>query len=124
MQGVSLNLTSEDNFIVACPGTNVTVTCSAIQVGLLRWISTFGPLDYSFIPNYYATDRTRVVNNPFTLTLVNATSANGSVADLTSALEVKVNDIYNGTMITCQTFPEEISKSLTIFKKSKWFCHV
>ena len=73
-----------------------------------------GSLVYGFIPN---DDEPTVVIGDYTLTLVETTNVSGNVADLISDLKVMVDDIVNGTIITCK--PDFTQKSLTIYKESK-----
>ena len=60
-----------------------------------------GSLVYGFIPN---DDELTVVIGyySYTLTLVETTNVNGNVADLISDLKVMIDDIVNGTIITCK----------------------
>ena len=105
---------SEGDRLIACPGTAITITCSATQVTSLAWCSMPGSLVYGFIPN---DDEPTVVIGDYTLTLVETTNVSGNVADLISDLKVMIDDIANGTIITCK--PDFTQKSLTIYKKSK-----
>ena len=107
---------SEGNHLMACPDTAVTITCSATQVDTLAWRSMPGSLVHGFIPSHYNTDDGEVVIDEYTLTLVKVTNVNGNVADLISDLEVMIDDIVNGTIVTCKA---ESQKSLTIYKESK-----
>ena len=107
------------NHITTCLGTNVVLTCTATQVAFLRWTSVPGVLDRSLFPGFFGTDSARVVTNPYTLTLVNVTNhiPDDEIADLTSTLEVMVDDLErNGTKfnITCLT-PFDDHKHLTIY---------
>ena len=63
---------------------------------------------------------TRVAEEgPYTLTLVAVDNVSGTIADLTSTLEVMVDDIEDGTSIACDVFNDE--DQLTISKTSKKF---
>ena len=106
---------SEGDRLIACPGTSITITCSATQVASLSWLSMPGSLVHGFIPN---DDEPTVVIDEYTLTLLEVTNVNGNVADLISDLEVMIDNIVNGTIITCK--PDFTQKSLTIYKESKW----
>ena len=99
MQHLTLSSTpiSEGDHLIACPGTAITITCSATQVTSLSWRSMPGSLVYGFIPN---DDEPTVVSGDYTLTLVETTNVNGNVADLISDLKVMIDDIANGTIIT------------------------
>ena len=56
-----------------------------------------GLSEKTFIPNDIDTNSDRVVEGLFTLTLVDVSQPSGVVADLTSTLEVMVDDIDDGT---------------------------
>ena len=105
---------SESENISACSGTTVIVTCSATQVGGLKWTHLPGSRIFTLIDN-----GTTAVIAPYTVSLVNATARNKNLADLVSVLEVMINDLRNGTTITCQALPNMTSKSLTLFKEGK-----
>ena len=63
-----------------------------------------------FVPEDIDRASDRVVEGPFTLTLVNVshrTQPSGGVADFTSTLEVMVDDINDGTNITCKGTTDE-----------------
>ena len=66
-----------------------------------------GLSERTFIPNDIDTDSDTLVVGPFTLTLVDVSQPSGGVADLTSTLEVMVNDIDDGTNITCKGTTDE-----------------
>ena len=102
---------SEGENISACSGTTVIVTCSATQVGGLRWTHLPGSRIFALIDN-----GTTAVIAPYTVSLVNAKARNKNSADLVSVLEVMINDLRNGT-ITCQALPNTTSKSLTLYKE-------
>ena len=58
-----------------------------------------------FVASDFETEENRVVtDSPYTVTLVAIDSQTNS---LTSTLEVMVDDIANGTNITCLTFSEQ-----------------
>ena len=76
----------------------------------MRWKAVPGLSEQTFIPDFIDTDSERVVEGPFTLTLVDVshrTQPSGGLADLTSTLEVMVDDIDNGTNITCKGTTDE-----------------
>ena len=87
---------------MACPDTAITITCSATQVDTLSWHSMPGSLVHSFVRNDYNTDDGEVVIDEYTLTLVEVTNVNGNIADFISDLEVMIDDIVNGTIVTCK----------------------
>ena len=73
----------------------------------------------SFFPPDINNEELRVIHNgPYTLTLVAVDNPVDFVADFTSTLEVMVDDIDNGTNITCQTSGDEEHK--LIYKASKY----
>ena len=109
---------SEDGQVTVCPGTTtVTLTCTAIQVELLTWIQEPDEELRLFVPADYESEERRVIERgPYTLTLVAVDNVNGSFADLTSTLEVMVDDIEDETTIAC-----DVRDQLTISKTSKTF---
>ena len=121
MDGFSLSSSpsSEDGQVTVCPGTTtVTLTCTASQVALLTWIQEPDQELRLFVPADYESEERRVIERgPYTLTLVAVDNVSGSFADLTSTLEVMVDDIEVGTTIACDVFDDE--DQLTISKTSK-----
>ena len=92
---------SEGSHITVCPHTSVILNCTATQVATLTWHDQNGDID-SFIPSDITTEESRMIERgPYTLTLVAVDNSVGLVADVTSTLEVMVDDIDNGTTITC-----------------------
>ena len=105
---LSSTLPYEGNSITACPSSNVILTCMVTQRPFLRWEAVPGLSEWTFIPNDIDTDSDRVVvEGPFILTLVDVSQPSGGVADLTSTLEVMVDDIDDGTNITCKGTTDE-----------------
>ena len=97
---------SEEGHITACPHTTVTLTCTATQVGSMTWRDQ--DLIHTFLPGDIESEQTRVVHDdPYTLTLTTVENIMGALADLTSTLEVMVDDIDNGTDITCAVFQNQ-----------------
>ena len=98
---LSSSPSSEDSQVTVCLGTTVTLTCTASQVGSQLWryqnvqIGAFHSGD----------DESSVIeNSPYTLTLVTLNDDDGdSLANVTSTLEVMVDDIPNGTNISGNT---------------------
>ena len=114
---LSSSPSSEDGQVTVCPGTTVTLTCTASQVELLTWIQEPDEELRLFVPADYESEERRVIERgPYTLTLVAVDNVNGSFADLTSTLEVMVDDIEDGTTIAC-----DVRDQLTISKTSKTF---
>ena len=85
---------SEDGHTTVCPHTNVTLTCTATQVGSLGWRIQDRHI-YTFVAIPDLNEETAVVS-PYYLT---ATISNHSEsrADFISTLEVAVDEIDNGT---------------------------
>ena len=113
VQGFSLSSSpsSEDGHISVCPATTVTLTCTASEVASLGWRDQNGA-----IGGFGASDSESSVieEGPYTLTLVAVDNDDGdSLADLTSTLEVMVDDITNGTNISCAIFRNQ--KHLVIY---------
>ena len=120
MDGFSLSSSpsSEDGQVTVCPGTTVTLTCTASQVALLTWIQEPDQELRLFVPADYESEERRVIERgPYTLTLVAVDNVSGSFADIISTLEVMVDDIEDGTTIACDVFDDE--DQLTISKTSK-----
>ena len=117
-EGFSLSSSpsSEDGHVRVCPGTTVTLTCTASQIEVLTWKQEPDQALHAFVASDYETEEKRVVvEGPYTLTLVAVTDVNGATADFTSTLEALVDDIEDGVNITCNVFTEE--DHLIIFKK-------
>ena len=71
-----------------------------------------------FFPTDYDNENTReVYDAPYTLTLVAVENHVNSLADLTTILHVMVNDIINGTELSCLTFGD--NDQLVVYKESK-----
>ena len=118
VEGFSLSSSpsSEDGHVRVCPGTTVTLTCTAIQIEVLTWKQEPDQALRTFVASDYETEEKRVVvEGPYTLTLVAVTNVNGAIADFTSTLETMVDDIEDVVNITCNVFTEE--DHLIIFKK-------
>ena len=113
---LSSSPSSEDGHVRVCPGTTVTLTCTASQIEVLTWKQEPDQALCTFVASDYETEEKRVVvEGPYTLTLVAVTNVNGTTADFTSTLEALVDDIEDGVNITCNVFTEE--DHLIIFKK-------
>ena len=107
---------SEDGQVTVCPGTTVTLTCTASQVELLTWIQEPDKELCLFVPADYESEERRVIERgPYTLTLVAVDNVNGSFADLTFTLEVMVDDIEDGTTIRCDVFTVQPSQRVILF---------
>ena len=114
---------SEDGHVRVCPGTTLTLTCTASQVLSQGWRDQNGPID-SFTSTSTDDVPTVVQHAPYTLTLV-AVDDNGDgddLADLTSTLEVMVDDITNGTSISCIIFRQR--QDLIIYIIGSYFIEV
>ena len=98
-------ISSEEGHIIACPHTTVTLTCTATQVGSLLWRDQNGEIDIFFSNE----ELSMVQRGPYTLSLiaVNNVSMDGIADDMTSTLEVMVDDIVNGTSISCEVFHDD-----------------
>ena len=110
---------SEEGHITACPNTTVTLTCTATQIGSMTWFEQDRQID-GFVVSDYESEQTRVVHDgPYTLTLVavDNISMGGLAGDFVSTLKVTVDDIDNGTDITCATF--RTTSQLLIYKPGK-----
>ena len=110
---------SEDGYVRVCPGTTVTLTCTAIQVANQGWRDQNGPID-SFTSTATDDVPTVVQHAPYTLTLVavDDNDDGDDLADFISTLEVMVDDISNGTNISCIIFRKR--QDLIIYKISNY----
>ena len=113
VQGFSLSSSpsSEDDHTSVCPAATVTLTCTASGVAALGWRDQNGQ-----IGGFLASDPQSSVieEGPYTLTLVALDNDDGdSFADFTSTLEVMVDDITNGTNMSCAIFRNQ--KHLVIY---------
>ena len=110
---LSSSPSSEDGQVTVCPDTTVTLTCTASQVTSQGWrdqnglIGGFGTID---------AETSVIEDGPYTLTLVTVDDDGDSLANLTSTLEVTVDDIPNGTNISCIIFRNR--KDLIIYRAS------
>ena len=120
MDGFSLSSSpsSEDGQVTVCPGTTtVTLTCTASQVTSQGWRDQNG-----HIGGFVSTDNESKVieDGPYTLTLVTVdyddNDDGDSLVNFTSTLEVMVDDIPNGTNISCIIFRN--STHLIIYRAS------
>ena len=112
---LSSSPSSEDGHVRVCPGTTVTLTCTASQVRILTWLQEPNQELHPFFPDDYETEGNRVVvEGPYTLTLVAVTNVSGTTADFTSTLETMVDDVEDGTSITCDVLSDK--SHLTISK--------
>ena len=121
---LSSTLPYKGNSITVCPSSNVILTCMVTQRPTLRWEAVPGLSEKLFIPDDIDTDSDRVVESPFTLTLVNVsnrTQPSGGLADLTSTLEVMVDDIDDGTNIRCKGTTDE---DYVVIQKRGCYAHV
>ena len=99
-------ISSEEGHIIACPHTTVTLTCTATQTPQMTWLEQGRQIDVFFVSSFHS-EETRVVHDdPYTLTLiaVDNITTGGQIGDFTSTLEMMVDDIDNGTDITCAIF--------------------
>ena len=113
---LSSSPSSEDGHVRVCPGTTVTLTCTASQVTTQGWRDQNG-----LIHGFSSTDDvpTVVQHAPYTLTLVAVDDNDGDdLADFTSTLEVMVDNIANGTNISCSIFQNQ--ERIVIIKTGKY----
>ena len=107
-------ISSEEGHIIACPHTTVTLTCTATQVGSMTW--RYQDLVHIFLSHHIENEQTRVVHDdPYTLTLISVDNIiTTGIGDFTSTLEVMVDDIDNGTDITCGIFQNTLHSLIYI----------
>ena len=106
-------ISSEEGHIIACPHTTVTLTSTATQVGSITWFEQKTEI-HVFFPSDYGSEETRVFHDdPYTVSLIAVdnivtTDDDNEIGDITSTLEVMVDDIDNGTDIECATFQDTL----------------
>ena len=95
-----------------CPNTTAVFICTALRTIGLEWTAQ-GKRIGNFVP-FDPINRT-IHEGPYTLTLISVTSySEGYLADFVSSLQVQVDDIQNGTNITC-----EMQEHILIYKECK-----
>ena len=100
---------SENGYIVVCPHTNITLTCSGTHIQDLTWLDqnrqiatiAVGAEAFQYQP-------------PYSITVVEE-NVTDFFADLTTTLALNVDDIQNGTNITCRTVA--VSHHLLLYEK-------
>ena len=102
---------SENGHISVCPTTTVTLTCTASGVRSLAWRD-----QNRQIGGFHARVSERNIEvDPYNLTLVALDNDDGDdLANFTSTLDVMVDDITNGTNISCTIFMNQ--KYLVIYR--------
>ena len=105
-----------------CPHTNVTFTCAASQISALTWFAR-PLLDEDNTPGLSVSTEAGFsvsVENLFTITVVSIENITNNRGDITTTLDVVVNDeIPNGTSVTCLTHIG--MKSLILLKEGVFF---
>ena len=102
-------ISSEEGHIIACPHSTVTLTCTATQAAIITWLENNRQI-YFFVVSDYENEETRVFHDdPYTVSLIAVdniitTDDDNEIGDITSTLEVMVDDIDNGTDIECAIF--------------------
>ena len=97
---------SMERYVLVCPNTTVTFTCSDTQVLGTRWFA-LPLLNEDNSPNLSPGTSIGVpfvVEDIFIITVVEVENRMGIYADITSTLSMTVNDmIQDGTSVTCKT---------------------
>ena len=89
---LSSSPSSKDGQVTVCPGTTVTLTCTASQIEVLTWREEPDEELRTFNARDYESEVTRVIDrDPYTLTLVAVDNVSGTIA---STLEVMVVVTY------------------------------
>ena len=103
----------------ACPNDAVRYTCTDTQTVSMRWLVashiTFGD-NFVFVVRENMEGNTKSKGN-FVATLVEVANRNGAIADLTSTLTLRAQDIGNSTAITCDSSTDSYA---TVYLASKW----
>ena len=112
VQGFSLSSSpsSGNDHISACPNTTVTLTCTASGVATIGWRDQNREIGGFNFEDHVSS---MAGEDPYSLTLVAKKNVNSYSADLTSTLEVMVDDIANGTNISCVIYNNQ--KHLIIY---------
>ena len=97
-------ISSEEGHIIACPHTTVTLTCTVTYVGSMTWREHNREIRVIVVDDYEEGQSRVFHDDPYTVSItVNNITMNGIAGDITSTVEVMVDDIDNGTDITCAT---------------------
>ena len=121
------SMLSEGDHVSVCPNTNITFTCTATSIFALVWYAK--PLLNEQNTQSLSIRRdpgfSFVVEDTFTMTVesIENVTASGDQGDLTSTLNMVVNDrIPNRTNVTCKT-PSKIA-SLIILRKGAYYYYL
>ena len=95
----NITLTSSlDGAQAACPGEEITYTCTALRTNAIEWVVKPGVSSAAFFQEDTITERTI---GDFHLTLTIRIPNGTGTSDLTSTLTVNTTASHNGTIIQC-----------------------
>ena len=101
--------------VSVCPHITVTFTCAASQISALTWFVR-PLLDEDNTPGLSVSTEAGFsvsIENLFTITVVSIENITNNRGDITTTLDVVVNDeIQNGTTVTCLTHIQGRSQDL------------
>ena len=111
-QGLNLTASQEGHY---CPNTTVIFTCTARQVAALHWFAMSERI-ITFLP---IGNPPMVQDSPYIATLISVTSLadNGNRGDIITTLQVPVDEISNGTNISCTV--HGLQENVVIYKQCK-----
>ena len=101
----------------ACPGEEVTFTCTVTEAGGLQWIAEpFIPqnnrLDFTLLDSVGSMQEDNSGN--FTAVLTSVTSSGGAFADFTSELAVTATETLNETVVQCSSGTSDLNKTFIV----------
>ena len=109
VQGLSLTASREGHY---CPHSTAVLTCTASQVTSLAWFA-----QDKKIVTIHVSCNFEIEDGPYNINL-SSCAVDGNHANFTSVMEVMVDDIPNGTNITCKTFGNQ--EEVFIYQKSRF----
>ena len=112
IQGLNLTSSQEGHY---CPNTKAMFTCTARQVAAVHWYAMSKRI-IAFLPNG---NPPVVQDSRYIATLINVTSLvdNGNRGDIITTLQVPVDEISNGTNISC--IVRGLQEHMVIYKQCK-----
>ena len=101
-------ISSEEGHVIACPHTTVTLTCTATHVATMTWFEHNREIRVFLVSDYEEGQSRVFQDDPYTVSItVNNITMEGIAGDITSTVEVMVDDINNGTPIRTRSVPQE-----------------
>ena len=112
IQGLNLTAFHQGHY---CPNTTAMFTCTARQVTALSWYAMSKRI-ITFLP---IGNPPMLQDSPYIATLISVTSLadNGNRGDIITTLQVPVDEISNGTNISCTV--RGLQENMVIYKQCK-----